>query len=135
MPGGMLNILIDRIASLLHTHIDIVRNLENLALAARAGGGVESLRREVERLREVRERLIEDLKTAYSMNPQGEEFTDLRALAGYYLEAGSKRERAALLKVNPVINVEEDLSMLDNARSIAMMIINRKQSGEEQGVV
>ncbi len=119
----MIKVLIDRIASILQTHIDVVRNLENLALAASAGGSIAELRSEREKLRELRRRLISDLTHALELNPQGEDLLDLRALAGYYIEAGSRREYNALVTAGKVISVDEDLREIEEAKNIARRLI------------
>ena len=120
--------IIDRLATLLHTHIQLVSNIENLILAAKAGSGIEELRLESEKLKTLRARLIEDLSTLLNSRLTGEELLDAKALAGYYLEAGSKREHSALINARQFIDVDEDLRQIEYARRLATRLVSMNEA-------
>ena len=118
---------VERLAGMLHEHLDLVKNVEALVAYVRAarGEGVGGLERELENLRSLRESIIQELTNAAEVLKgfEGEEALDLYSLAGYYLEAASLEERRVLESASGFLDVREDLGRLEEARRAARIIV------------
>ncbi len=119
--------VIDRLAGMLHAHIDTVREIENASLAAMAGAGRDRVIEVLDNLRSLRARIIEDLDLLASEELEDDNLEDAWALAGYYLEAASKREEKALQRTSKLVDVSSDLEEIENAKNLARAILDKKK--------
>ncbi len=119
---------VDRLAAMLHEHLDLLKNVEAYVgyVKASRGAGSHLLEEQLGNLRSLRESIIEELEMAREAlrGLEGEEAAlDLYSLAGYYLEAGSKEEERVLSMASKIVNVREDLGMVEEARRRAREIV------------
>ncbi len=119
---------VDRLAAMLHEHLDLLKNVEAYAAYVRAarGSGAYLLEEQLGNLRSLRESIIQELELSMEAlrGLEGEEAAlDLYSLAGYYLEAGSLEERRVLELASKIVDVAEDLAMLEEARRKARLIV------------
>ncbi len=119
---------VDRLAAMLHEHLDLLKNVEAYVAYVRAarGSGTHLLEEQLGNLRSLRESIIQELELSMEAlrGLEGEEAAlDLYSLAGYYLEAGSLEERRVLELASKIVDVAEDLAMLEEARRKAKLIV------------
>ena len=119
---------VDRLAAMLHEHLDLLKNVEAYVAYVRAarGSGTHLLEEQLGNLRSLRESIIQELELSMEAlrGLEGEEAAlDLYSLAGYYLEAGSLEERRVLELASKIVDVAEDLAMLEEARRKARLIV------------
>ncbi len=135
---------VDRIASLLHDHIELLEVIErysSLIASSRAGGEDQAilgdLRESLESLAALRSAIIEDLEKAVSLAERGlapqDSIEDLLTLAGYYLEAGIEREMKALERAGGYVDVSLDIRGLEEARSKARSFLERLEDVRGRG--
>ncbi|MEB3861919.1 MAG: hypothetical protein GSR84_06845 [Desulfurococcales archaeon] len=118
--------LIDRLAALLQAHVDLVNSLENTAMASMATGDHTRLSEELESLRSLRRRILDDIRSLQEAGLEGEDLEDAWALAGFYLEAGSRREERALEKASKLVDTRGDLREVEELRGEARRLMSRK---------
>ena len=94
-----LRAYIERIAAVLHDHLDTTNDLEASIGYADSGGGSERVKEGLHSVSALRTSIIDSLERALEIAEQlgpdrvdKEDLLDLRALAAYYLEAGLWRE-------------------------------------------
>ncbi|MCE4603137.1 MAG: hypothetical protein F7B18_08135 [Desulfurococcales archaeon] len=118
--------LIDRLATLLQAHVDLVSSLENTVMASTATGDHDRLSEELESLRSLRRRILDDMRSLQNAGLEGEELEDAWALAGFYLEAGSRREERALEKASKLVDTSGDLREVEELRDEARRLMSMK---------
>lgn len=119
---------VDRLAAMLHEHLDLLKNVEAYVAYVRAsrGSGQHLLEEQLENLRSLRESIIHEMELAIEALRGFEEeevALDLYSLAGYYLEAGSREERRVLELASRILDVRGDVEMVEEARSRARAIV------------
>ena len=132
---------VDRLAAMLHEHLDLLKNVEAYVAYVRAarGSGTHLLEEQLGNLRSLRESIIQELELSMEAlrGLEGEEAAlDLYSLAGYYLEAGSLEERRVLELASKIVDVAEDLAMLEEARRKAKLrveLLRERAMGGSKG--
>jgi len=140
LKGGKerLQFHVDRLAALLHEHLDVLKNVEASVAYVKAsrGSGSHLLEEQVGSLRSLRESIIRELELAREAleGLEGEEAAlDLYSLAGYYLEAGSKEELRVLEEASKIVDVSEDVGMVEEARRRAREIVEALKERAMEG--
>ena len=127
---------IERIASLLHEHLNLIEAIEhNTSLIESIQGPIpksylDSLSESIKGLSELRNAFIGDLSSLVSIIASqaevrglDDQLGDIYALAGYYITAGSEREIRALRRASrylreaesEILNAEEATRKAENA--------------------
>ncbi len=134
MSGGssLLEGYVERIAALLHEHMDLVDSIERYvsfmaSLDEVKEAHINALKGQLENLSELRSSLIESMEKAVEVAQglrEGEALEALYALLSYYVEAGAVREISVLKKASLFLDMEVHIESSERAREEASRIVD-----------
>lgn len=137
----VLKSYIERIAAILHDHLDAASSLEaGIGLAA-SGGGSEGLRDSLASIGALRESIIESIEQAVEVaariggsNIDKDDLLDLYALVAYYLEAGLWREESLSREAYRHLGEEESSVVYDARKRVEKLVERLEKLMEEAGI-
>ena len=133
---------VERIAALLHEHMDLVDSIERYvsfmtSLDEVKETHINALRDQLENLSQLRSSIIESMgravEAARESRGAGEEaLSDLYALISYYVEAGAVKEMSVLKKASLFLDMKSHIERSERAREEASRIVEELEglSGE-----
>ncbi len=134
---------VERIAALLHEHMDLVDSIERYvsfmySLDEVKEAHISALKDQLENLSQLRSSIIESMgravEAARGARGEGEEaLSDLYALISYYVEAGVAREISVLKKASLFLDMKSHLESSERAREEASRIVEELEGLGSEG--
>ena len=122
---------VERIAALLHEHMDLVDSIERYvsfisSLDEVKETHIKALEGQLDNLSELRSSLIESMEKAVEAargSREGEALDDLYALLSYYVEAGAMKEISVLKRASLFLDMKAHIESSERAREEASRIV------------